>query len=51
MARRELRFLVKQGDRERKERGWMKAGRGKWEEDFQLLWKKRGPRERREGRG
>ena len=25
MARSELRFLVKQGDRERKERGWMKA--------------------------
>lgn len=30
------------GDRERKERGWMKAGRGKREEDFQLLWRRGG---------
>ena len=29
----------------------MKAGRGKREEDFQLLWKKRRLKERREGKG
>lgn len=29
----------------------MKAGRGKREEDFQLLWRKRRLKERREGKG
>jgi len=29
----------------------MKPGHGKREEDFHLLWRKRGLKERREGRG